>query len=192
MRESQLQPTAPVQEPLNSCQWLLVAAVLGVTFLAYSPTLTFGWVYDDVLQIPNNADLQWSRVGFLLTHHLWASNAMAEARFYRPLLSVWFLLNKSLFGLSPHWFHLTTVLAHLAATALAFVIARKLLRNFAGAILASAENALSELPSNSAAVHDLDRIRLVSLRGSEIVGQLMEYAGASDTTPSTSLIVRSR
>jgi PAS domain S-box-containing protein len=53
--------------------------------------------------------------------------------------------------------------------------------NLLGAILASAEGALAELPQSSTATADLDRIRVVSLRAAEIVRQLMAYAGASDT-----------
>jgi uncharacterized membrane protein YdjX (TVP38/TMEM64 family) len=45
---------------------------------------------------------------------------------------------QNLFGLNPHWFHLTTVMAHVLATALAFLIARKLLLDAGGALLAAA------------------------------------------------------
>jgi tetratricopeptide (TPR) repeat protein len=121
----------------NERLWL--AAILILTFLTFFSTITFGWVYDDPPQIPGNADLRWDRLSYLFTHHLWASaNGMTEARFYRPLLAVWFLINKTLFGLDPHWFHLTTVMAHVLATALAFLIARKLLLDAGGALLAAA------------------------------------------------------
>jgi protein O-mannosyl-transferase len=121
----------------NERLWL--AAILILTFLTFFSTITFGWVYDDPPQIPGNADLRWDRLSYLFTHHLWASaNGMTEARFYRPLLAVWFLINKTLFGLNPHWFHLTTVMAHVLATALAFLIARKLLADAGGALLAAA------------------------------------------------------
>lgn len=117
--------------------WL--AGVLALTLLTFASTFTFGWVYDDPPQIPGNADLRWDRLGYLFTHHLWASaSGITNSRFYRPLLAVWFLINKTLFGLNPEWFHATTVLAHLAATALAFFIARGLLKDMGGALLAAA------------------------------------------------------
>ena len=115
-----------------------LAVVLSFTFLTYAWTFTFGWVYDDPPQIPQNPYLQWSQLRYLFTHHLWASTAGMEARFYRPLLSLWFLINKSLFGLDPHWFHVTTVLAHVAAAGTAFLIARKVLRDPGGALCAAA------------------------------------------------------
>jgi Tfp pilus assembly protein PilF len=66
------------------------------------------------------------------------------------LLDLWFLLNKTVFGLNPHWFHVTTVLAHVAATALAFFIARVLLKNFGAAVLAAAIFGLHPLQAESA------------------------------------------
>src|SRR5436305_10270802 len=126
--------------------------MLGATFLAYASTLAFGWIYDDIAQVPGNAMLQWSRIADLFTRDLWAGTAAGTgARFYRPLLSLWFLLNKSLFGLNPHWFHATTVLAHVAATALAFAVARKLLRNSAAALLATTIFGLHPLHTETAA-----------------------------------------
>ena len=118
---------------------LRLAGVLLLTLLAFSSTVSFGWVYDDPPQIPANPDLRGDRLAYLFTHHLWAfANGIAEARFYRPLLAVWFLINKTLFGPNPHWFHLTTILAHVLATALAFLIARKILADRAAALLATA------------------------------------------------------
>ncbi|MGB7602033.1 MAG: tetratricopeptide repeat protein [Candidatus Sulfotelmatobacter sp.] len=120
----------PEQTPqLSRTDWLLFAGLLIATLLTFSLTFNFGWVYDDPPQIPQNPNLQWSRLGFLFTHQLWASTAAMQGRFYRPLLTLWFVLNKTFFGLNPHWFHVTTVLAHVAATALAFFVARSLLRD---------------------------------------------------------------
>jgi tetratricopeptide (TPR) repeat protein len=124
--------------PLSPGERLSLAGVLSLTFLTFVSTFSFGWVYDDPPQIPQNPYLQWHRLGYLFTHHLWASRAGTEARFYRPLLSLWFLINKSLFGLNPHWFHVTTVVAHVTATGMAFLIARKFLRDSGAALLAAA------------------------------------------------------
>ena len=125
--------------PLNPREKLFFPGVLALTLLTFASTFTFGWVYDDQPQIPGNPDLRWDRLGFLFTHHLWASASdISSARFYRPLLALWFLINKTLFGLSPHWFHVTAVLAHVLATALALFIARKLLKDTGGALLAAA------------------------------------------------------
>ena len=129
---------------------LALAGVLLATLLTYASTFTFGWVYDDPPQIPQNQNLEWSRIGFLFTHQLWASMAGTQSRFYRPLLTFWFLINKTIFGLNPHWFHVTTVVAHIAAVALSFFIARTLLKDSAAALFASAIFALHPLQVESA------------------------------------------
>jgi protein O-mannosyl-transferase len=126
-----------------------LTGLLLLTGLTFISTITFGWVYDDPPQIPQNGDLQWSRLGYLLTHHSWASLAGSEARFYRPLLSLWFLVNKTLFGLNPHGFHLTTVVVHVAATALAFLIARKVLNDAEAALFAAAVFAVHPLQAEA-------------------------------------------
>ncbi len=118
--------------------------------LTYASTFTFGWVYDDPPQIPQNPNLQWSRIGFLFTHQLWTSMSGSQGRFYRPFLSLWFLINKTLFGLNPHWFHVTSVLAHVTATTLAFFIASRLLKDAGSALLAAAIFGLHPLQAESA------------------------------------------
>lgn len=136
--------------PLTCSERLSLAGLLFATLLTFSSTFTFGWVYDDVPQIPQNQNLQWGKLWYLFTHSLWASLPGSEARFYRPLLSLWFLLNKTLFGLHPHWFHVTSVLAHVAATALAFVIARQLLRNVEASLFTAAIFGIHPLQVESA------------------------------------------
>ena len=135
---------------LSRTDWLLFAGLLIATLLTFSLTFNFGWVYDDLPQIPHNPNLQWSRLGFLFTHQLWASTAVMQSRFYRPLLTLWFLLNKTFFGLNPHWFHVTTVLAHVVATGLAFFLARSLLRDAGAALFAAAVFGLHPLQVESA------------------------------------------
>jgi tetratricopeptide (TPR) repeat protein len=146
-------PQLKTQKPISSLprtELLSLAGVLIGTLLTFASTFTFGWVYDDPPQIPQNPNLEWSRFGFLVTHQLWASVAGMEGRFYRPLLTLWFLINKSVFGLNPHYFHVTNVLAHVAATALAFFVARALLKDAGAALFAAAIFAVHPLQVESA------------------------------------------
>ncbi len=146
-------PQLETQKPISSLhrtELLSLAGVLIGTLLTFASTFTFGWVYDDPPQIPQNPNLEWSRFGFLVTHQLWASVAGMEGRFYRPLLTLWFLINKTLFGLNPHYFHVTTVLAHVTATALAFFVARALLKDGGAALFAAAIFAVHPLQVESA------------------------------------------
>ncbi|MFZ0297751.1 MAG: tetratricopeptide repeat protein [Candidatus Sulfotelmatobacter sp.] len=146
-------PTSTTQEPTSppaKTNLLPLAGVLIGVLLTYASTFTFGWVYDDPPQIPQNPNLQWNRLGFLFTHQLWASMSGSQGRFYRPFLSLWFLINKTLFGLNPHWFHVTSVVAHVTATALAFFIASRLLKDAGSALLAAAIFGLHPLQAESA------------------------------------------
>jgi len=135
---------------LRRGELLALAGLLLCTALTYISTFRFGWVYDDVPQIPQNQNLQWNHLGFLFIHQLWASAAGTGGRFYRPLLTLWFLVNKSLFGLNPHWFHITTVFAHVTAAALAFFVARALLKHTGAALFATAIFAFHPLQAESA------------------------------------------
>lgn len=146
----QLKAQNPPAALSTRTEFLALAGVLVATLITYASTFTFGWVYDDPPQIPQNQNLEWSRIGFLFTHQLWASTAGTEARFYRPLLTLWFLINKTVFGLNPHWFHVTTVTAHLAAAALAFFVSRALLEEAGSALFATAIFALHPLQVESA------------------------------------------
>jgi tetratricopeptide (TPR) repeat protein len=139
------QPNAQETGPRRRTEWLALAGLLATTLLTYSSTFRFGWVYDDPPQITQNPNLQWNRVGFLFTHQLWAATGIAQTRYYRPLLAFWFLINKSLFGLHPHWFHLTSVLTHLAATTLAYFVARDILKSPGASLFAAAIFALHPL-----------------------------------------------
>jgi len=146
-------PKLKAQEPPSRptrTELLPLAGLLLATLVTYASTFSFGWVYDDPPQIPQNQNLAWSRIGFLFTHQLWASTGGMGARFYRPFLTLWFLVNKTLFGLNPHWFHVTSVLAHLAASALAFFVARELLKDASAALFACAIFALHPLQVESA------------------------------------------
>jgi protein O-mannosyl-transferase len=139
-----------VKPRLTLKEWISLTGLLALTFLTYISTVSFGWVYDDPPQIPKNPNLQWNRLGFLFTHQLWASTPIVQSRFYRPLLTLWFLINKTFFGLNPHWFHLTTISAHVAATTLAYFVARSLLRNNEAAFFAAAIFGLHPLQVESA------------------------------------------
>ena len=146
-------PTSTTQEPTSPpirTNLLPLAGVLVGVLLTYASTITFGWVYDDPPQIPQNPNLHWNRLGFLFTHQLWASMSGSQRRFYRPFLSLWFLVNKTLFGLNPHGFHVTSLLAHITATALAFFIASRLLKEAGSALLAAAVFGLHPLQAESA------------------------------------------
>jgi tetratricopeptide (TPR) repeat protein len=107
-------------------QHILLIAVLAATAIVYAVTLQFGFVYDDLGQIVTNPAVQsWRYFPDYFRANVWMQQTPV-GNYYRPVFLTWLLLNHTLFGLHPAWWHLTTVLAHLGATALVFLLALRL------------------------------------------------------------------
>ena len=124
-------------------QWLraewLPLAVCGVAFLIYSRSLFCGFEGDDFPQIVNNPQVQsWAYLPKLLGSHLWSQLSDRPSLFYRPIFSVWMLLVHTCGGLAPWFWHLSSILMHVAATWLVFRICRRLTGNDAGAAAGAA------------------------------------------------------
>jgi thioredoxin-like negative regulator of GroEL len=131
---------APRQTPL---QWLcaerLPLATCGVAFLIYSRSLFCGFEGDDFPQIVNNPQVQsWAYLPKLLGSNLWSQLSDRPGQFYRPIFSVWMLLVHTCGGLAPWFWHLSSILLHVAATWLVFWICRRLTENDAGAAAGAA------------------------------------------------------
>ena len=102
---------------------LLGAAALA--FVVHVGALGHGFVGDDHYLVERNAGLlEPGALRRALRPGAWgeaadAWNRETNARFYRPVVAAWFVLDARLFGASPRGFHLVSLLAHLAATLLA-------------------------------------------------------------------------
>ncbi len=107
---------------------LLIGTILGLTAILYSSTLWFGFVYDDNGQIVDNALVHsWRFVPQYFRGPVWQYLFPdSPANYYRPLNLLWFRLNDALFGMHPAGWHATTVLLHVMATFLVYVLARRL------------------------------------------------------------------
>lgn len=124
-------------------QWLctqrLPLAACGVAFLIYSRSLFCGFEGDDFPQIVDNRQVQsWEYLPKLLGSNLWSQLSDRPGQFYRPIFSVWMLLLHTCGGLAPWFWHLSSILLHVAATWLVFRICRRLTGNDAGAAAAAA------------------------------------------------------
>jgi len=112
-------------EYLRRPSWLLT--LLGLTTLVlYSGALWFDFVWDDWPQIVNSPMVRsWSNLPRAFGSDLWYHVARGQV-YYRPLFVAWSMLNYSIFGLRPWGWHLGAIVAHVAATASVFWLARKL------------------------------------------------------------------
>ncbi|MFT4979839.1 MAG: hypothetical protein ACI8S6_005751, partial [Myxococcota bacterium] len=101
--------------------------VLVFTALVFLPILAAGFVWDDnVLVVENLLTDSWSKLPALLTTSLWGSTPTpGEGNYYRPLLLVSLLFDRSLFGLSPAAHHAHSLLWHLLAVGLGWRLLRR-------------------------------------------------------------------
>jgi protein O-mannosyl-transferase len=105
--------------------WLLAVA-LCLAVVGYAPTLRYGFVFDDVQQIVENPAIRsWSHIWEYFTAHVGAGVfPSVKGSFYRPLFLIWLRLNYILFKVTPWGWHLTSLLAHLAAVWMFFLLVR--------------------------------------------------------------------
>jgi len=108
----------------TKAQALLVALA---AILTYLPTLRFGFVYDDDIQVLDNpAITSWH---FLLTYFLKPIAGfyprLASAHYYRPLFFIWLRLNYFFWHKQAWGWHLTNLLLHAAVSILVLLVLRK-------------------------------------------------------------------
>jgi protein O-mannosyl-transferase len=107
----------------------LLGGVLALTALVYAATLRFDFVYDDQNAIVRNPLVRsWQSVPGYFMGKEWPATLFpnASANYYRPINVLWYRINDAVFGLNPVGWHATTILLHLLATFLVYVIARRI------------------------------------------------------------------
>ena len=105
-----------------------IAVVLALTFAVYVPTLSYQFVHDDRGQIVENPAIHsWHFVPTYFTSHVWAAVMPGQlGNYYRPLFLLWLRVNDVVFGNHAWGWHFTTLLAHVLATFLVYLLALRL------------------------------------------------------------------
>lgn len=95
---------------------LVTSSILPVTLgcLAYVGTLGFDFVWDDRHLIVANSFVRQASLRSILTSDFWQEGE--RAGYYRPLVSLSYVGDFRLWGLSPAGYHAANVVYHLAAT----------------------------------------------------------------------------
>ncbi|MFZ3341176.1 MAG: tetratricopeptide repeat protein [Terriglobales bacterium] len=97
-----------------------------ITFVIYSGSLSFEFVWDDWPQIVNNPIIRsWNNLPRAFGSDLWFHVARHQV-YYRPFFVAWSMLNYALFGLRPWGWHLGAVLLHVGTVAAVFWLVRRL------------------------------------------------------------------
>lgn len=105
-----------------------VPALMAAGALLYFKTLFFGWTYldDNVLVINNTAFLSdlsnilqaFRQEVFHITH--------CSAAYYRPVLTVSFMLDAFFGGQNPFIYHFTNIAVHIAVSCLVFLLLQRI------------------------------------------------------------------
>ncbi|HKT12006.1 MAG TPA: tetratricopeptide repeat protein [Terriglobia bacterium] len=113
---------------LAGTPWAPVSLILLATFLVYSNTLGFRFVYDDRGQILANVQVHaWRYAPHYFLERVWNfAYPGILGNYYRPIFLLFLLLNYKIFGPFPAGWHLVSVAAHMGVTYLVYVLARRL------------------------------------------------------------------
>lgn len=130
--ERQLQPAInrpalTVSQPIWEKRGYLEIALVCVSILVFVSTLSFGFVYDDRVQVLDNPFIQsWRYLTHDFTSHVWAQTNK-PAVYYRPVFLSWLRLNYAVFGTQAWGWHLSVLLIHAVVTVLVFRLALRVL-----------------------------------------------------------------
>ncbi len=128
--------------------WPIAVALAVVTFLVYSPLLTFGFVnYDDPQYVLNNLQV---KNGLTFEGIAWAFSGRYATNWH-PLTWISHMLDAQLFGLNAWGHHLTNVLFHVANTLLLFSLLQRMTRAAWRSVFVAALFALHPLHVESVA-----------------------------------------
>src|SRR5262250_2474361 len=106
----------------------LVGVVLLLAFLVYANTLLHGFVYDDHFQIESNPYVHSFRyVDRIFATTVWSfQGTEGQTNYYRPLMTLGYLLCNSIFQSSPVGFHLANLLLNCVVVYLVFAVSVRL------------------------------------------------------------------
>ena len=140
----------------------VVGLILGVTFLAFSNSLSNGFAYDDTTQIVGNLFIRDLRnIPKALVTETWYWRAQQDqdpnkqdkpsTPYYRPIFIVYLMLMWKFFGASASGWHVFNLILHLLASYLAFLVIERFTKDRRLAAIASLLFAVHPLRSESVA-----------------------------------------
>jgi 4-amino-4-deoxy-L-arabinose transferase-like glycosyltransferase len=129
--------------------------------LPYLNILFNGFVYDDDAQVLKNPYIRSFRyLKEAFTTAVWSFKGVVISNYYRPMMTLGYLLCYKLFGMRAYGFHLVSLLLHVLVVCLVFVVTERLTGARVWALVAGALFALHPIHTESvawiAAVTDLE------------------------------------
>ena len=133
-------PALPARgtETLSPRNCTIIALSLAAIVVAiYSPALSFQFILDDHRFTADPRIQSAGHIGQYFTNYVWAQFTGGPPSFYRPVFLLWMRTNFILCELSPWGWHLLSIAKHLAVAMLLGLLAWRLLRDRAAAVLAA-------------------------------------------------------
>jgi Tfp pilus assembly protein PilF len=117
-----------------------VIALFVLAVCCYANTLLNAFVYDDELQILQNPYIKsWHYLGAIFRTNVWSFiGAAGDTNYYRPMMTLTYLLLWKTFGNAPVGFHLLNILMNALVVACVYYVGRELLQNHWAAFVAAA------------------------------------------------------
>jgi len=146
---------------LKRTRALLITALVACATLPYLNILFNGFVYDDDNQVLKNPYIRSFRyMKEIFTTNVWSFKGIAVSNYYRPMMTLGYLICYKLFGMQAYGFHLVSLLLHVLVVCLVFVLTERLTGDRVWAFVAGALFALHPIHTESvawvAAVTDLE------------------------------------
>ncbi|MGO8819534.1 MAG: tetratricopeptide repeat protein [Terriglobia bacterium] len=138
-------------------------ALAAVALLPYLATLRNGFVYDDFDQVLVNPYIRnFHHLREIFTTSVWSymGDFRGSSNYYRPVMSVGYLLCYQLFGLNAPGYHLANLLANLGVVLLVYLVTLRMFRSAAVALVSACLFALHPIHTEAvdwiAAVTELE------------------------------------
>ena len=123
------------QKRLQGETIFVVLGLMILSFAAYLNVLSNTFVFDDVYVISGNYFIRdWQNIFGLFTSKYFAASGELS---YRPVVTLSYFVDYSLWHLNPMGYHLTNVVLHTLNSALLFFLVQRMVRNMPLAFLAS-------------------------------------------------------
>ena len=154
--------TAPSKPTARRGEVVGVVVLISAAVLPYANTLLNSFVYDDITQVTNNPYLQSFRhLGEIFTTTVWSYvGAEGVTNYYRPMMTLGYLVCYQLVGPLAYEFHLMNVVLHAAVVLMLFALTRRMFGDRTLAFVTALVFALHPIHSESvawiAAVTDLE------------------------------------
>ena len=135
-----MRPPAVAQDATSKVENTSMIALFLLAVGCYLNTLMNAFVYDDELQILQNPYIKsWHYLGAIFRTTVWSFiGAAGDTNYYRPMMTLTYLVLWKIFGDSPLGYHLLNILLNALVVMCVYFVGRELLQSHWAAFAAAA------------------------------------------------------